>query len=1322
MFGAMTCFAQVTVKRLPDTGQLPFSSVNRLLQDSEGYIWMATINGLCRYDAYRVMTFRLDNIPGTSDLPTINSLAEDHQGRVWIACNQGVLILDKRDYNIRVLEDEEVKGKDVKCVYTARDSSMWVGAARSAYRYPAGKSWREKCAYGAFESVVNSFCEDADGSIWLTTWRAGLYRLGKDETTFRRYPPVGANDNPHKIHQDATGQRWICTWGDGLYRFHPGREGREMYERVSVPDRDSLLHDNIFFNILRDDKYGYIWALSHAGLYVLKQDHASGELLPADVPPAWSKITNLFFDFIKDNDGNIWLGSSGEGVITIELEEKRFYNYDLEAIRTKTGFIPNVTVMCEGEDGTLWIRQNRLGPCLFYPASGKVLPFADLPRLNNLEMLREASCMAKLSRAREIWVGVNYTPIVYCFTQSGDRVTLKRKIDLRALSSSSAPPLGIMEDRHGNAWVITARELFCKPLNGDPRLVQELNGNITGITEGPGADIWISTREQGLYRLTSDGKISHLTTRSSHLPSDNIQAICPDIHRRLWLATGDNRLFAYDAGRDASEEYTGQCRINGQPIHDLVADAKGHLWISGSKQVIEFNPANGASIDYSPTDGISVNAFTRGSVTKTAAGELLFGGNHGICKFFPSDDLEQAPRPVPTRISDIRLNNRSIYASHAGYDLPNDSTMLLEVKPADKTIEIHFSSLNYMLPDKIKYAYKLAGVDNHWIHAVNGRQFVVYNQLRPGRYTFHVKSTDKHGLWNERPTRLEIVKLPDFYETWWAYLVYLCLAGGCAYGAFRVVVARVTLKNKLRIAEIDKEKSEELAQTKLRYFTNISHDLMTPLTIMSCVVDEAEKSGARADILRSNIDRLRRLLQQILDFRKVESGNMKLKISRADIVSFVRQICDKDFLPLVKRHNIAFSFEAEADHLPACFDADKVDKVIFNLLSNAFKYTPRNGFIGVRLQSGKRDGHEYLAIRVSDSGAGISLRDLPKIFTRFFNNDAARVETNGIGLSLTKDLVELHHGTITVESKPGEGATFTVEIPVDRESYREEEFSTDGMIAGGPPPTGEEDESPGSPAASPCASLLLVEDNEELSCVIKNQLAPVYRVYTATNGVEALQAMQDAAIDIVVSDVMMPEMDGLELCREIKGNLNTSHVAVLLLTVKNSMDDRVACYDAGADGYISKPFEMKVLKARVGNLVANRQKFQQEFKANVDLNISALEYRSMDEKFLEAALQCVEQNLPRVEFDIEHLASGVNMSKSSLYRKIKSMTGLSPHEFIRNVRLKHACRILKEKPVPIAEVAYAVGFSNPRYFTACFKAEFGATPTEYQKGAGTVTS
>lgn len=537
---------------------------------------------------------------------------------------------------------------------------------------------------------------------------------------------------------------------------------------------------------------------------------------------------------------------------------------------------------------------------------------------------------------------------------------------------------------------------------------------------------------------------------------------------------------------------------------------------------------------------------------------------------------------------------------------------------------------------------------------------------------------------------------------------------------------RLQLRHELRIAQIDREKSEELVQTKLRYFTNISHDLLTPLTIITCLIDDAEMTNgsriSQLSMIRSNVNKLRRLLQQILDFRKVESGNMKLSVSKSDIVSFIDDVCKVNFAPLIRKKSQTFIFSTEDKHLIAYFDRDKIDKIVSNLLSNACKYTSEGGEIKLIMKSYQEAEHTHLRIQVVDTGEGIAPGDLENIFKRFYTaHKGDESESNGIGLSLTKDLVELHHGTIEVESELTKGSTFTIYFPIDKDSYQENE-----LITGETPVNDkkaamifehEDLEKPGvvEDVQVNDNHLLLVEDNEELLYLMEKILSRQYHVLVAKNGLEALDIIKDNEIDIIISDVMMPEMDGLELCRNIKSNLETSHIPVILLTAKNTAEDRIECYNAGADGYISKPFELKILEARINNFIIYKKSKQEEFRTNVEVDIDSLETSSIDKDFLDKVVSVIESNMVKGDFDVVQLADALAVSKSTLYRKMKIATGLSPIEFIRNIRLKYGSQLLKNKSMSIAEVAYECGFSNPKYFATCFKEDFGVTPKEYQK-------
>ena len=576
-------------------------------------------------------------------------------------------------------------------------------------------------------------------------------------------------------------------------------------------------------------------------------------------------------------------------------------------------------------------------------------------------------------------------------------------------------------------------------------------------------------------------------------------------------------------------------------------------------------------------DDVMVNSFMPNSYLKTRSGKILYGGNKGISVFTPYEHLSDNPRRIRTMVADVKIDGVSSLLEKDNQRF-NLRSQTISFDAGDKNIEIDFSSLNYAFPDKIKYAYKMEGVDDDWVYVRGDRQFAFYNQLPKGKRTFYLKTTDTNGLWSNYIAEIQVSKEPAFYETWWAYMFYVVLVILSLYLFYRRMKRRLQLRHELKIAQIDREKSEELVQTKLRYFTNISHDLLTPLTIITCLIDDAEMTNgsriSQLSMIRSNVNKLRRLLQQILDFRKVESGNMKLSVSKSDIVSFIDDVCKVNFAPLIRKKSQTFTFSTEDKHLIAYFDRDKIDKIVSNLLSNACKYTSEGGEIKLIMKSYQNAEHTHLRIQVVDTGEGIAPDDLENIFERFYTaNKGDESESNGIGLSLTKDLVELHHGTIEVESELTKGSTFTVDFPIDKDSYQENELITGETSVNDKKAAmifeHEDLDESGvvEDAQTNDNHLLLVEDNEELLYLMEKILSRQYHVLVAKNGLEALDIIKDNEIDIIISDVMMPEMDGLELCRNIKSNLETSHIPVILLTAKNTAEDRIECYNAGTDGY-----------------------------------------------------------------------------------------------------------------------------------------------------------
>lgn len=1332
---------QLSVDVLPLSGQLPSNSVQRVFQDREGFMWFGTREGLSRYDGYRVLTFRSGKT--TPNLLTDNQITSitDSWERVLIGTKKGLNILNKKTYEICHVDNEELKEQEIRSILFDSKGYIWVGTYIALYRCSSDFSSCKRYDNSLPVTSVNTIYEDADNNIWVTFWRKGVFRYDRVKDTFVQYPTIGKENNPFCVFQDDKKQHWIGTWGEGLYKFYPEEKEEHVYMPVKSVKEGELPGNGTFFSIQQDNRYGYLWLVSSRGLYAVRK-RIDNLVETIDISDISSKLNNIFSEICKDKSGNLWIASFNEGVAYINMDKPVIQNYPMSSIKKTIGLTTNIQAIYKDKDGDIWINQNRLGLGIYKKDNDKIIWYRDMPDLKSLSGIETIGCIGYSSSNDEVLVGPSYQPFIYILKKEKGQVKLISRINLQQyIKGAGNNPQFFYEDRKYNVWVVTSLGLFVKPANSHDVLKATgfLQREITGLTEDEQGHIWVSTRRNGVFCLTVSGDFQirkentvKFDVESGHLISDKIEDLCADNEGRVWMGSQEGYVFLYNQKTKIVEDYSDVFTTLTEGVQDMVMDKAGHLWISTNKRIIEYDPKTGGQISYQAGQDIIVNSFTKHSCFESPTGEMFYGGNRGIAVFIPYKRLADKPEKIRTHIVDVKMGDESLLKGNLN-DRFNLLKRTLKLQAEDQNIEIDFSSLNYSFPTKIQYAYKMEGVDKDWVYIKDGRQFAYYNRLPKGKRSFCVKATDVNGLWSSFVTKVQVDKAPAFYETWWAYTIYVMFVLLVCYSFYYRTKRRMQLRHELSIAQIEKEKSEELVQTKLRYFTNISHDFLTPLTIVTCLIDDAEitykNKIPQFEMIRSNVNRLKRLLQQILDFRKVESGNMKLKVTSGDIVSLIRDVCNSNFMPLIQKKKLTFSFESSEDAIQAYFDVDKIDKVIFNLLSNAYKYTGEGGEIKVTLSVYLQKEHTYLSIIVSDTGKGIASEDIDKIFTRFYTNQHwVSSETNGIGLSLTKELLELHHGTISVESEIGKGTSFTVIIPIDKDSYTAGEINVEssqelkGEIGINTVDVEnkildwEQLEEENRETIVSDIHLMLVEDNEELLYLMERILSRHYHVMIAKNGVEALELMKENEVDIIVSDVMMPEMDGLELCRIIKENLDTSHIPIILLTAKNTTEDRIACYNAGANAYISKPFELKVLEARIDNFLTEKKNKQEEFRSDVeDINFNLLDATEIDKEFLKKIIDVIQENLSSPTFDVIQLADALAMSKSSLYRKTKAIIGLSPVEFIRNVRLKQGVKMLKNKSVSISEVAYTCGFSNPKYFSTCFKEEFGVTPKEYQK-------
>lgn len=1294
---------QMIVNPMPFLDKLPVNSIFNLYQDRQGFFWLGTAYGLERYDGYDIQPF-INNYKNPHKLThnDIRCFAED-DNYLWVGTVQGINLVDKSTYQITSFPDSALQTREIRDLICDQKGNIWVAAGKKLFRCNARLGVLKEYTLA---NDPNTFFEDRNGDLWFLTWNGDILKYNDRDDSFMQYAHMD-NSNPYRMIQDHQGRYWIATWGQGIWRFDPSSPDRKkILQRQSIVNPIRHSPEQVFFDIVQDDMYGYLWALSHFRLYVFRINEQN-ELEEVNIN-AIKDINNpidqykTYSRIIKDQSGNLWLGAYDQGY-TITFEKAEIINHTMENIKKRLGVDANVLYFNKDSKGTIWFDQSRYGLCLFDEQTGKITYG------NNADALYSLVVTSIVPSQKEdvVWLGGrnDFSSHIWKATKEQMHISILEEYDLKEVVADPGSITQLVEDDHGNIWIGTTSRLFFKQAGS--KKIAELSFDISHISDmskDSKGNVWIASRD-AIYQMAYENKpilLKHYPKESMPLSDAPIVNICANA-RDVWFSTSLGRLLRFDSSEEKMTDETEACGLTGDNILKILL-YKDKIWIVCDKYIIRHHPATKENTAYFVNDpNIFVSSFRHSAAFVDEEGCLYAGGHNGFIKILPDRQNTNNKRTGQVLITDVKSDNRSVLFSPAGSETGN-SVHKITLSPETRNIEILFSALSYTSGRRIKYAYQLEGADKKWTYIDNGKHSAFYNYLGKGEYTFRLKATDPYGNWMEEEQQLLIRRLPAWYETWYAYSFYTLFIVCIICLLFYAYTKRMEKKNKLKL-------QEELTQIKLNYFTNISHELLTPLTIISCVADDLEEnkesSERQVEILRSNANRLKRLLQQVLDFRKVESRKMEISASKSNLSSFVSGIVASNFQSLAHQKSISLSTRID-DGIWGYMDIDKFDKILFNLLSNAIKYTPEHKKINVSLSAIYKEGCRFLVLNVEDEGIGIAEKDIKHIFTKFYNNkNHPGCQSNGIGLSLTKELVTLHHGTIEVSSEPGKGSVFTVEIPIDREVYSEREIAESSLLT-----VQEEETDTFIPDEKPC--ILFIDDNKDLRELIQHILSKKYQIFIAENALQGLELLKNTPVDIIICDIMMPQMNGLEFCQQIKGDIQTNHIPIIMLTAKNAVDDQIECYKAGAESYIAKPFEMKILQARIDNLLQSREQSRQSFRSKMEINISNLNYQTSDEEFLNNAMQCVERHIQESEFDTVQMANELHISRSTLSRKCKVISGCTPLEFIRNIKLKYACALLKKKTISISEVAYATGFSSPKYFTKCFKEEFGMTPTEYQ--------
>jgi signal transduction histidine kinase/ligand-binding sensor domain-containing protein/DNA-binding response OmpR family regulator len=1326
---------------------LSHNQVNCLFKDSRGYMWFGTASGLNRFNGYNMKVYRNDP-RDSSSLPDnqINSLFEDPDGRLWI--NESGIFLHHSDKFARntapFLKAYNVQPGLIHTIIRGKDSTFWfVHGTLGLYRYD--KATRTTKSYrnipGDDTSIasdrISTVAESADGGLWIIHLNGVLEKMdvATGRIIFRNRVLQKQFKNAQLDYQfsiSSDGKLWMFTSNgpNGVFVYHPVNDS---FAFINTASPGLKLNTNIVRGITEDNE-GAIWiGTDHGGVNVVGKDRKSIQYLVYADEDSRSLGQNSITCMHQDDEGIIWLGTYKKGVSYYHENIVRFPLYRHTVNDPRTISYEDVNRFVEDDLGNLWIGTNGGGLIYFDRTKNSFTQYKHDPA-DDASLGSDVIVSLFIDHQKQLWIGTYYGGLNRF---DGKRFHHYKNDPLNPASISDENVWEIFEDSQNNLWIgtlykgldlyDTRTQTFRHYRKGD---VNSIASNyVSAMLEDRDGNLWIGT-DNGIDMLDrQSGRFRHfgmaLNTPGT-LSNNLILYLHEDELGLIWVATREGlNIF-----NPATAEFSVLSQEHGLPhntILTILQDDRQTYWIStpsglANLTIDKKDPLNFSRYSiktYDESDGLQGMQFNENAACKTSKGELVFGGAYGFNIFKP-DDLGNNVTSPKIVFTDFLLFNKSVSVGEEAGDHVVLTSTISETKEitlphSENVFSIEFATLSYLHPEKNKYLYKLEGFNNTWVQADATSRKATYTNLDPGNYTFRVRASNNDGVWNNEGISLVIHILPPFWATPWAIVLYVSVLVGALYVSRRVALNRVRTRFRIEQERKEAQHLHELDAMKIKFLTNVSHEFRTPLTLILTPLEKIIKTTTDRDslnqfhMIQRNAKRLLNLVNKLLDFRKLEVDEVKFNPSEGDIISFIKDTV-YSFSDLSDKKEIALNFKTTLASLETIFDQDKLEKILFNLLSNAFKFTPEHGNVSVELERVSRGEKTCLRIVVSDSGIGIAPDKLDKIFERFYQAELPEHIVNqgsGIGLSITKEFVKIHEGTIIAESEPGKGSTFIVELPVYevRQTFSEDIF---------PARMQEVDNTLEEIQAHNLPSLLLIEDNGDFRYYLRDNLKTLYRIYEAKDGKEGLAKTLSLLPDLIVSDVMMPGMDGIELCRKIKNDSRVSHIPVVLLTARSKEEQKLEGLECGADDYITKPFSFDILQLRIKRLIQKQEQFHRDFNKFIEVKASDIKITSLDENLIRKAIECVENNISDADFSVEDLSRELGMSRVHLYKKLLALTGKSPLEFIRSIRLQRAAQLLEKSQLSVAEVAYQVGFNNPKYFARYFKEAFNMLPSAYQ--------
>jgi len=1334
LFSALNVKAEKVRLFTPNDG-LSNSHINQIYQDTKGYIWIATENGLNKFNGYDFEVYL--SIPNDSTSIQSNYVTcvyEDSRGLFWVATSNGLLQYDRAKnafFPWKMSEMNELyKERRVNGIMEDRNKNLWISySGNGLVRLDAQTLSpvvfnRDNSGIG--DNTISSMFEDRNGNLWFGTEDHGVYVFNPHNYTTKHYgyspanPSGLSNNRVFSICEDAAGSVWVGTIGGGINVYDKQTQSFHV-----LKTNDSSM-ENLIYALLLDNRQT-VWAgTDGAGIFrydihgnkipYSEESSSTGDL-------SKTKVHALF----QDRQGNIWAALYQRGVLFISASGYYFHNIGFNPFDVSKS-IGTYCVISVIEDcqGNVWAGTDGDGLYKIQP-SGKIEHFTskDTPGFqgNVITALFEDA-------DGQIWIGTYMNGFFRYHPQTGTFDSHHQKTDSEnSLSNNHVARFTQSDD--GRIWIGTngggisvyhpKTRKFKQYLFFSDKTQDQISSNwVNDVLIDRNKGVWAAT-SNGLNRLNTEKDIFETCTLvdDNRKISNMMYTLHEDRQGNIWVGSY--------YGLHVLDKTTGKpsliTTLDGLPdnmITGIEEDSMNALWISTGKGLCRYHPGTGECLNFYAEDGIQSNEFRRGSHFKGKNDQMYFGGINGITTFYPSQVANEKPL-LKLVFTDFLVYNEPVKAGQSDI-LRNslDETTSIRLKYHQHSFTFKFAALEFGMPHRVIYYAQMENFDKQWREIKSPDRSVTYTNLNPGVYVFKVKATiDEINILQKD---MEVVILPPWWRTVPARLVYLTLVILLLCSVYIYLSYWIRQRRVL----MEKEQQKQISESKLRLFTDISHEIRTPLTLiigplekmMDMKVDDTMRASFK--IMYQNAIRILRLINQLMDLRAMDNRKLKLKVEPVDISSFISNIMDS-FTDLASARQIDFRMKTE-DQLPLVFiDKDCLDKIIFNLLSNAFKFTPLGGNIFIEVQTERT---EQLVISVQDSGIGIAKEQQEHIFDRFYQvhdgNRNTKIGT-GIGLHLSKMMAELHHGSLQVESEQGAGSKFIIKIPLKEPVYKADEFgagSEESPVTMFQPSISsfankETEEITKKTKKKGQESVLIVEDDMDILRYMESELSANYHIYTAINGKEGLTKALQYLPDVIVSDVVMPETDGLTLCKLIKTNEKTCHIPVILLTAKTSIEQRIEGLEVGADSYIPKPFNMKHLQTRIEKLILLREMLKQKYTGELDIAENDINVVTSDEKLLHRFTEKLKQNMMEPDLNVEFFSKELGISRVHLNRRLKAITNESPGNYIRNYRLKHAEWLLTNKNMTIAEIAYAVGFSSQAHFSTIFKKHYGMTPKEY---------